>query len=215
MQILLCAATSFEIQPTIEFIKHQGLKNVDVLITGVGLTAATYKITKTANQKRPDFILQAGVAGSLDLNLALAKVILVKDEVIGDSGVMEGQSFHSLFDLNLAERNIHPWKNSRLSNSNRTLLDFNLPIVNGITVNEISTNPERIRYYKENLNAQIETLEGAALHFAGLMEDIPFLQVRSISNFIGERNKSKWQLTEAIVNLNAELQKIILKLVNE
>jgi len=215
MQILLCAATSFEIQPTIDFIKAWQIKNVDVLITGVGLTAATYHITKALSQKTPDFMLQAGVAGSLDLNLTLAKVVLVKDEIIGDSGVMEGQSFHSLFDLNLAERNVHPRKNGKLANSNSTLLDFNLPIVHGVTVNEISTNPERIRYYKENLNAQVETLEGAALHFAGLMEDIPFLQVRSISNFIGERNKSKWQLQEAIKNLNIELQKIITKLANQ
>lgn len=215
MQILLCAATSFEIQPTIDFIKTRRIQDIEVLITGVGLTAATYYITKAVNRARPEFILQAGVAGSLDLNLALTQVVLVKDEVIGDSGVMEGTSFYSLFDSNLAERNVHPWRNARLSNSNNIVLDFDLPIVNGVTVNEISTNHERIRYYKENLNAQVETLEGAALHYAGLMEGLPFLQVRSISNFIGERNKSKWQLAKAITNLNAELQNIILKLINK
>jgi len=212
MQILLCAATSFEIQQTIDFFDAQTIKNVDILITGVGVTAATYQITKAVNQKRPDFILQAGVAGSLDLNLGLATVALVKDEVIGDSGVLEGPSFYSLFDLNLAERNIHPWRNAKLGNSYHFMLDFNLPVVNGVTVNEISTNLERIRYYKENLNAQIETLEGAALHFVGLMEGVNFLQVRAISNYIGERDKTKWQLNEAIENLNSELQKIILKL---
>ena len=215
MQILLCAATPFEIKPTMDVINAQSYKNVEVLITGVGLTAATYHITKAVHQKKPDFILQAGVAGSLDINLPLANIVLIKDEIIGDSGVMEGSSFHSLFDLNLAERNMHPWKIAKLSNSNNVLLDFDLPIVNGVTVNEVSTNTERIRYYRENLNAQTETLEGAALHFVGLMEGLNFLQIRTVLNYIGERDKAKWQMQQAIENLNKELQKIILKLVDQ
>ncbi len=213
MQILLCAATSFEIQPAIDLIKDQQIKNVDVLITGVGLTAATYHLTKAVYTSRPDFILQAGVAGALDNNMALSKVVIVNEEVIGDSGVEEHSLFRSLFDLKLADPNTLPWQEAKLSNRVETLSKFELPIVNGLTVNEISTNKKRIDYYK-SLNVQIESLEGAALHYVGLMEHINFLQVRSLSNFIGERDKSKWQLSEAIVNLNSELQKVILKLVN-
>ena len=214
MQILLCAATPFEIQPTIDYIKQQ-LKNIDVLITGVGLTAATYAITKAVIKQKPDFVLQAGVAGCLDENIGLSKVVLVKDEVIGDSGVYQNDSFHSLFDLSLAEPNTIPWKNARLSNSYHLLQQFHLPIVNAVTVNEISTDLDRINYYKNNLDAQVESLEGAALHYVAMSEGIKFAQVRSVSNFIGERNKAKWQLDEAIANLNTELQKMILKLVNQ
>jgi futalosine hydrolase len=215
MQILLCAATPFEIQPTVDYIKSQQVKSVEILITGVGLTAATYAITKAANQNKPDFIVQAGVAGSLDEEIELGKVVLIKDEMIGDSGVIQNGLFHSLFDLNLAEANEKPWQNQRLSNSIDVLKQSNLPIVNGVTVNEISTNIDRINYYKNKLNAQIESLEGAALHYVALSEGIKFLQLRSISNLIGERDKSKWQLSEAIMNLNTELQKIISKLANQ
>jgi futalosine hydrolase len=35
-------------------------------------------------------------------------------------------------------------------------------------------------------------MEGAALHYTCLMEKIPFMQLRSISNYIAERDKSKW-----------------------
>ena len=48
-------------------------------------------------------------------------------------------------------------------------------------------------------------MEGAAFHFVCLQQNIPFLQLRSISNKVGERNKTKWNLIEAIVNLNREL----------
>jgi futalosine hydrolase len=55
-------------------------------------------------------------------------------------------------------------------------------------------------------------MEGAALHYVALMEKIPFLQLRSLSNFVGERDKNKWLMKEAIINLNLELQSLILKL---
>jgi futalosine hydrolase len=62
------------------------------------------------------------------------------------------------------------------------------------------------------LGADIESMEGAALHYVALLENIPFLQIRSLSNFAGERDKSKWEMNKAISCLNLELQRIILKL---
>ena len=39
--------------------------------------------------------------------------------------------------------------------------------------------------------------------------NIPFLQMRSISNKVGERDKNKWKIKEAVENLNIELIKLI------
>ena len=88
-------------------------------------------------------------------------------------------------------------------------------LVDSITVNEISTNKDRISYYKNGLGATTETMEGAALHYVALQEGIPFLQLRSFSNYVGEREKGKWQLNEAIGNVNTVLQELILKLVHK
>jgi futalosine hydrolase len=41
------------------------------------------------------------------------------------------------------------------------------------------------------------------------MENIPFLQVRGISNYAGERNKKLWKMKEAVANLNQQLKSII------
>jgi futalosine hydrolase len=48
-------------------------------------------------------------------------------------------------------------------------------------------------------------MEGAAVHYVGLMENVPFLQLRSISNLVGERDKKKWKLPLSIKNLNQTL----------
>ena len=212
MQLLLCASTPFEIQPTIEFIQNENRLNVNVLITGVGMMATAYALTKRILANRPDFILQAGVAGCLDKNLPLTKIVLVENENIGDLGVEENNNFKTLFDLNLLDQNSFPWQNGKLSNHIESLRSSGLTVVDSVTVNEISTNPERINYYREHLNASVESMEGAALHYVALQENIRFLQIRSLSNFVGERDKTKWVMDTAIANLNVELQRILTKL---
>jgi futalosine hydrolase len=212
MPILLCAATEFEIKPTIEWIRQQDFNNIHVLITGVGLTEATYQLTKAIYKNKPRLLLQAGIAGCLDKNLSLAEVVAVRNEVIGDLGVEENNKFNSLFDLKLCERNTFPWTEGKLTNDSRILSQTDLPIVDSVSINEISTNPERIGYYKSELKVSIESMEGAALHYVALMEKIPFLQIRSLSNFAGERDKTKWLLKEAITNLNIELERLLTNL---
>jgi futalosine hydrolase len=41
-------------------------------------------------------------------------------------------------------------------------------------------------------------MEGAALHYIGLSARIPFIQIRGISNLVGERNKKHWRIAEAM-----------------
>ncbi len=212
MHILLCAATEFEIAPTIQYFQENPLKDhkLDFLITGTGLLSATYSLTKYLSATKSDLVIQAGIGGSLDQTLKLGETFAILSDCIGDSGVEENKIFKSLFDLNLAEANRPPWLNGKLVNPTRLLLaKTSLSLAEGITVNEISTNEKRILYYREKWNAQIESLEGAALHYVALQEKIPFLQIRSISNYIGERDKTKWMLEQSITNLNTEIQRIL------
>src|SRR6187551_2919899 len=193
MRLLLCAATHFEIEATITFLNnHPEFKNkIDVLTTGIGLTAATYQLTRRILSDRPRFILQAGICGSLDNYLSPGHMVVVENESIGDLGVMEKEGFSSLFNLGHVQLNEPPWSNGKLSNNISVLKKTGLTIVDGVTINEITTNSERINFYKEK---------------------IPFLQLRAVSNFVGERDKNKWALREAVANLNIELQKILIKL---
>src|SRR4051812_18157955 len=187
MQLLLCAATPFEIGPVLDHLRQSPQTGVHTLITGVGMLAATHSLTREVLTRRPNFIVQAGIAGCIDRSLPLTKVVIVESETIGDLGVEEPAGFRSLFDLNLLQRNDPPWTNGRLRNNLELLKNTGLSLVDGVTVNEISTRPDRIDLYRNALGASVESMEGAALHYVALMENIPFLQIRSLSNFAGER----------------------------
>lgn len=212
MEILLCAATEMEIQPTISFLEGLPFTTTRLLITGVGMPETIYRLTKKVASYRPGLILQAGVAGSLDPDLKPGTLVSVNKECMGDLGVEENGMFRSIWNMGLAERSDGIWENGYLPGYTRWVEESGLPSVTAVTINEISTDPERISYYRNSLQASIESMEGAACHLVSLKENIPFLQIRSISNFVGERDKTKWLMKESIIRLNEHLQQLILKI---
>jgi len=90
-----------------------------------------------------------------------------------------------------------------------------LPVVSSVTINEITTNLKRKLQIIEKYNPFIESMEGAALHYACSLLNIPFIQLRATSNYIGERDKTRWLMKDAIVNLNKALIDYIDELVND
>ena len=208
MNILLIAATAKEIGPFIEYCRNKRKPmDIDILITGIGLTAATYHLSKQVSLKRPGLVMQAGVAGCFDRKIPLGSVVVVKKETIADQGVMQLKKLRTLFDLGLVPHDQFPFKKGWLENSTEILKKIKLKKVNGISVNQITTLTERIKIYRDYFRPVVESMEGAALHYTCLMEKIPFVQLRSVSNYIAERDKKKWNMTTSIANLNNELIK--------
>lgn len=214
MNCLVIAATPIEIAPFLTYLKKENKfkYEIDVLITGIGLTATTYALLNQINIKKPAFIIQAGVGGCFDINIKLGTVVAIKKETIADQSVVELKTLKTLFDLKLLPQNKNPFSNGWLVNSNDILRKIKLRKVTGISVNEITTDKKKVKLYRDRFKPVIESMEGAALHYVSLMEKIPFLQIRSVSNYIAERNKQKWNMKEAVENLNKELISILIQL---
>lgn len=214
MHLLLTAATAAEIQPAIDWLakKDPSPSHIEVLITGIGSVATTYSLTKSIYQKKPLLVVQAGIAGSF-IAANTGEVFVISEDRFGDLGVWEKEQFKTVFDLKLANENEAPYSGGTLKNPYQKLITFtDLKTVKAITVNEISTNLKMIDWYKQILSSVVESMEGAALHYVCLQESIPFLQIRSVSNEIGERDKTKWKMKEAIHNLNEQLISLLNKL---
>ena len=207
MQILFVAATEPEIAP---FLKKQPA--ADFLITGVGCPAAIYHLTKRLQQIDYDLVIQAGIAGSFAESLNAGAVVLVSRDNFADVGISEKNEFHTIFEKGLANENSFPFTEGWLRNDAVMMDQFQLQKVTAITVNTVTDSEMQISQHVSKFNPEIETMEGAALHYICLNETIPFIQLRSISNYVGERDKGKWKMKEAIGNLNEELLRIVDKL---
>ena len=209
MNCLIVAATPIEITPFLGYFKSSNIKNIDVLITGIGLTATTYSLMRQLRLNKPDLVIQAGVGGCFDTSIPLGQVVVVKQEAIADQSVIELNQLKTLFDLKLVPQDQFPFKKGWLINNSEVLKKTTLKKVKGISVNEITTSKQKVKFYNETFNPVVESMEGAALHYVCLMEKIPFIQLRAVSNYIAERNKKNWNMKESILNLNKEIIKLL------
>jgi futalosine hydrolase len=207
MNLLIVAATDFEIEP---FLKEN--ISADILITGVGIPSTVFHLSKKLFAKKYDLAIQAGIAGAFNHQLKLSEVVAVKEETFADLGIEENGKLYSLFEKGFMNENEFPFENGWLKNNHLILEKINLPYAKGITVNKIGDDALQNKMIEEKFSADVESMEGAAFHYVCLQQQINFLQLRSISNYVGERDKSKWELHNAIENLNTELLKIIEKL---
>lgn len=214
-QILIVAATAAELAPT--FKKYQinfnasvalyssQLKNtkVNFLITGVGMVNTAFQLGKISNIKF-DVIINAGIAGTFDSNMPLGQVVLVMQDELAEMGAEDGDDFILFNDLNLGGSSIFTAKyDDEIKAINH------LPKVNGITVNKVHGKIKSIEKTKQFFNADVESMEGAAFYRATENMAPIVIQIRSISNLIEKRDKSKWQIPLAIKNVNACLINII------
>jgi futalosine hydrolase len=218
MKVVITAATDVElnsIKGKMNDLFINGSTNLKISFhtSGVGMLSAGYSMAKLIFEDKPDLLIEAGIAGSFDSAVTLGKVVVVKEELIGDMGVEEDEIFIDFFDMKLSNGNDFPYINKKLINP--WLPQFNLlrlEEVTGLTINQISSDKKRIDQLRTKYNPLIESMEGAALHYVCLQTNVAFIQVRAISNYVGERDKDKWELTKALENLGNTIVKYIDKL---
>ena len=200
MNVLVIAATDRELTGLKEFSFNRPSLVVHTAVTGVGLLPSSYAIMQLIARLKPDLIIQVGIAGSFNPTLVLGSAVTVRQEILADMGVHETDGYHDIFELGLAEENVPPLELGAIVNHHDHLIESaSLPAVSAVSVNEISTSAEKINVFAEKYKADIESMEGASLHYVCALQNIPFIQIRGISNLVGERDKSKWKIPESML----------------
>ncbi len=203
MQILVVAAMELEIS---SFLKNN--LSADVLLTGVGVPATIYQLSKRMMQIDYDLVIQAGIAGSFDPLQKLGRVVAVSHDTFADLGVRTSDQFNTVFEAGLADPDVFPFTAGWLPNPNLAGWQTRLERVKAVTVNSIVTAAPEIHSLVEKYQPSVESMEGAALHYICLQEKTPFLQLRALSNYAGERDKKKWEMSLALQSLNEALQQV-------
>ncbi len=216
MKILIVSATKFEIEPLLSkmgashYCKTNPIccmyKNIEIdfLLTGIGMVATTYYTAKVLN-KTYNLALNIGICGSFNNNLEIGSVVNVYEDCFSELGAEDGNDFLPLEELNLDGI-------TKVSNINQVF--FNsvielLPKVTGITVNTAHGNEKSINNVFQKFHPYVESMEGAAFMFVCEQEQIPYLQIRAVSNIVERRNKNNWNIPLAIVNLNKKIIEVL------
>lgn len=223
MKLLVVAATFPEIKPLLLSIGHSEIKefcmktipyhqlSIDVLITGVGLMHTAYFMGKVLASNTYNLALQFGIAGSFRKEIALGMTVNVVEEVVADLGAEDKENFLDVTELRLLPSDQFPYNTGKLLNKTPDSAYGVSAIkkVKGISVNKVHGYQYSIDKTISKYQPDIESMEGAAFFYACLMERVPFLQIRAISNYIEDRNKDLWNIPLAIDNLNKVALKII------
>jgi futalosine hydrolase len=69
-----------------------------------------------------------------------------------------------------------------------------------ITVSGVSGSAARARLLMKRYAGLCENMEGGAVAQVCLKYQVPFLEIRGLSNWAGDRNKKRWQLDKALDN---------------
>lgn len=214
--ILIIAATMMEINPLMEYLRQtyrqtneqellfegKGLC-IRVAICGIGMPATAFHLGQILNTGTFDYALQLGIGGAYPTEQAsLGTVVYVATDRIGDLGASTKEGdFLNLQQIGLAEPSAVPLPGNPPSCLSEWLQQ--LPYAQGISVNHISGDPSwRNRFPIDSEAIVTESMEGAAFHYACIAANVPFMQIRSISNWVEPRDRSRWQMGIALQNLN-------------
>jgi futalosine hydrolase len=180
-----------------------------LLIAGIATVPVLYNLTRHFTANRYERVIHCGIAGSYFLPLQPGEVVQVTRDTFVDVGIDHGGIFRWIFHENLWKPDEKPFRNGWMEvPEDRSL---KLEAVCGITVDLVTASPERKARLADKFNPQIETMEGAAVFYVCKMEDMPVIQIRAISNYVGVRDRYSWKTEEAIEALTKVMSELVCK----
>jgi len=222
MRILIVAATAQEVDPLVARCRDLAVADsivrkcvygghaADILVTGVGMVATAAWCSRALSEARYELALNVGLCGTFDRSIDLGTVVHVTSDRIVELGAEDGERFLPIEELGLGGGSA-PAVSGALVNpappANGVL--SRLPAVTGITVNTVHGSEQSIARVVERFRPQVESMEGAAFMYACMIHNLPFAQVRAVSNLVERRNRTAWRIPEAIERLGAETLRIL------
>lgn len=195
-----------------------GKIEVDFMLTGIGTTSTCYRLTKKLLEAqlagRPyNLVINIGIAGSYSFNdtpqapalFPMGSTAVISKEYFGDLGFETPFGFQTLFQYDILDADVFPFKGGAL---HRVKLEDKIEeYLNkykegiGVTVQTVTGYPTRKEQLIEDFGPHIESMEGAAVYYVCLLENIPFFELRTVSNEVGEKDREKWNTPMALESL--------------
>lgn len=223
MKILIVATTWMEVKLLVDemdlgdeishFQKRFRIDDceIDVLISGIGTTCTTFHLTNVLKDIQYQAVINIGIAGSLTHELKIGDVVNVISEEFADLGIEKEDEFLTLFETGFIDLDEFPFEHGMLKATDSNGI-FGLRKVKGITTNKSLGSKSSIADINGKFNAQVESMEGAAVLYVCNWLGIPCYQIRAISNYVEPRDSEHWNIPLALENLKNSVLNVLKKL---
>ncbi len=205
-------------------VRHNG-RALLLAVTGVGPLAAAMAAGKAlCRTPAPAGFICCGIAGTYAAQLApLGSVVIASREIWPEYGLVTERGVDPValgFPLAGSKDDTNPppvWDTLELDPEGAFAAlglpgpaagddaDPSFPLVTrgpGLTVAGVSGTPNRARALAARYGALTENMEGFPLALAAREADVPFIELRAISNVVGERAPDAWNMPAALASLS-------------
>jgi len=223
MRILVVAATDREIAPFVRHLDNKSVRatedmfdyqghRVRVCISGIGMHRMAFTLGQAFAAETPDLCINAGIAGCFPHKGHIGEVVRVTTQRLIDFGAEDGAG-HIIApegigipeDISSIDGLHNPY----------TGLAQHLRSVTSVTSNPTHGNEASIQKIVRQWDPDIESMEGGAFFYCCLKANVPFIEIRGISNHVEVRDMDKWNIPLAVANLNNTLIRVVDQLFDE
>ena len=188
-------------------------KRVILSVSGMGKVNAAHAGTRLILEFSPAVIMNIGIGGAYPSSgLNIGDVAIAEKEIYGDEGVLLKDGFHGIDLIGI------PFlKKNRKKYFNEFSLDtgFVRKVVKALalspkplalkagdflTVSTCTGTKKRAFELEQRFGAICENMEGAAIAHVCTFYGIPMIEMRGISNIVGDRDRSAWNIKLAAEN---------------
>ena len=190
-------------------VGNLGGKSITLLETGIGIANTAQALTEAILDSLPEFAIQIGVGGAyLTSSLKVGDLAIATTESYGHLGVITPDGWQSAEEIGIpllrADQdyyNTFPLDSELASHAHKIIQrehpEFAVHSGPFVTVEQCSGLTSTGNQLAERFSAICENMEGAAAAHICKLYDLPFLEIRSISNLVENRDKEKWDLSGA------------------
>ncbi len=160
--------------------------DVEVFACGVGPVEAAASVARKLAGNGYSAVLNAGIAGAFPGAARVGEALLVREEVLADLGLEGGGEFTLPEGARITDRVL----------ADAGLLErcagLGLRTARGLTVSAVTTTRATGERLARAYEPGVESMEGFAVLRASELAGVPALEIRGISNYVGDRAESAW-----------------------
>ena len=170
----------------------------DAACLGIGLVAFGGNLARLLQMKKYARVVLVGIAGALPgSGLGLADTVRVDEECVGDEGYFRADGFKPYFR--------RPKIIRASSAESAPSAIASLRGVRGVSVNTLTESPQVLECRAKFFGAKIEAMEGASAFAVANALGVQIFEIRTISNFTGDLDESRWNLRQSLRALNENI----------